>query len=237
MKYTLDFYKAAVKAALEARVKIVKARERREESVAYEKEQYDSERIGLAGYNENIEKINQERDSEIESALKGLEDLREQFKALTDGLAKMDGSRIDEATMRLLDSGIELTPKEWQELADRHKDDFIMTRILRRGYDARPRPKPDLNGVFPEEEDVKFGQSPIEKQEIFDKFISTLKFSCQREYMEETPDGCDGLESYWNKFAMNSIGRMKPFGWESFEDARERFSVRYKTIERDYNLW
>ena len=57
-------------------------------------------------------------------------------------LGKPDGNIVDSSTMALLNSGINLSHADDQELTNRHKDNAVMTRIFRERDNAnRPQEK------------------------------------------------------------------------------------------------
>lgn len=57
-------------------------------------------------------------------------------------------NKIDDATMKLLDSGVEMSSGEWQDLATRYRDNAVMTRIIKQHYDRRPVKEGLLEGFL-----------------------------------------------------------------------------------------
>lgn len=221
MKKTTDYYKAAIRQAERAREAIVAAKEAYEHECMLTKNALDAGILGENGYREQLGKLAQDRDAKIEGALSRVDEVAAEYSSEMAQLGRLDGSRIDEGTMKLLDSGIQLTTGDWQELANTHKDNHVMTRILRERYNAN-RPKENGPGLT----FVKFGQSPADRQEVFGQFARTLRHSCNSEYMPQY--GCQSFASrtdYWHYLAKGSLEKMQPFGEESFDSVASDFPV------------
>lgn len=222
---TVDYYKKALDQAKKARAIVEKAAAEYEHNCELEKGLLESGMIGKEGYDTHIAEHGRKRDETIEGALSMIDSVANEYDGVMADLARLDGGRIDNNTMALLNSGMNLTSRDWQELADTHKDNAIMSRILRERYNANP----------PQEEDatrVMFGQGPERRREIFDRFANLIRHSCKsgtvlREYADR--------ESYWNHLAKDSIGKMQPFSDENFDSVNEDFPVTNQTPRSD--LW
>lgn len=234
------YHKRAVKAAQQSQDLIKKAKDEYDTSLQYHKELLKTGRIGKLGFDESMELAAQRRDEKIEAAVAEIKKIQSDFGAVMDTLGAVDGNMIDDATMKLLNSGLELSAKEWQGLATKHKDNAVMTRVLRQHYDRRPIKKGLPDGFYPvgggeqKEPKVIFGQLPEDRKKIFDSFCNTLYFSAKRETaLPEFPD----LENYWNHLAGNSLSKMDQCGDETFDgkEIAELFPVEIQHPR--YDIW
>lgn len=117
-----------------------------------------------------------------------------------------------------------MTSKDWQQLADAHKDNAVMTRILKQRYDAnRPQEKELVT--------VRFGQLPESRKEVFSKFVRTI-------YHAVESGACPSLSGsgrfkttadYYNYLAQDSLADMTPYGEESFNNLNVDFPVQTET--------
>lgn len=188
--------------------------------------------LGEKGYKDRLEELAHDRDCTIEGALCRIDEVGGEYAARMQELGRLDGSRIDSGTMALLNSDLKLSNEDWQELANAYKDNYVMTRILRERYDAN-RPKSEENGLTLGQKNtgltfVQFGQTPQDRQEIFSRFTGLLRQSCTHKYML----GNGGMDfasrgDYWRYCAKDSIGKMKPFEDENFDNVDADFPVEY----------
>lgn len=229
---TTDFYKKAITRALNARESIEAAKSAYEHECELTKNAFDGGILGENGYKEQLEKLAQERDAKIEGALSLIDKVSEEYAAEMQELGRLDGSKIDSGTMALLNSGLQLTNEDWQELANTYKDNYVMTRILRERYNAN-RPKSDGNSLTMGQKNkgltfVQFGQLPQDRAENFEKFTKTIRNSCTYRSMPRngTVDFAS-RQDYYNYLAKDSLERMKPFGDESFDTVEQDFPVEY----------
>lgn len=233
---TTDFYKKAITRALNARESIEAAKSAYEHECELTKNAFDGGILGENGYKEQLEKLAQERDAKIEGALSRIDEVAAEYSAEMQELGRLDGNKIDSGTMALLNSGLQLTNEDWQELANTYKDNYVMTRILRERYNAN-RPKSDGNSLTMGQNNngltfVQFGQLPQDRAENFSKFADLIRHTCVsgtvlREYADR--------ESYWNYLAKDSLGRMQPFADEDFDSVETDFPVTYQQVKSD--LW
>lgn len=229
---TTDFYKKAITRALNARESFEAAKSAYEHECELTKNAFDGGILGENGYKEQLEKLAQERDAKIEGALGCIDEVSKEYSAEMQELGRLDGSRIDSGTMALLNSGLQLTNEDWQELANTYKDNYVMTRILRERYNAN-RPKSEDNGFALGQKNngltfVQFGQLPQDRAENFEKFTKTIRNSCT--YKSMPRNGMMDFASrqdYYNYLAKDSLERMKPFGDESFDTVEQDFPVEY----------
>lgn len=238
---TIDFYKRVLERAKRARISIEETEATYQRACEMEKGLLDDGMVGKEGYEAHIAGFKNRRDEEIEESLSMIDAVKNEYNGIMDDMARPDGSRIDEDAMRLLDSGLALTEKEWQRLADDFRDNSTMTRILRQRYDeSRSKDSGNIQGIFQSGQGVQgedvprvtFGQSPESRKEIFNSFADLIRHTCVsgtvlREYADR--------ESYWNSIAKNSIGKMQPFADEDFESVNEDFPVTYQA--RKFDLW
>lgn len=222
-KTTIEYYKLAVKQAGNAMEAIERANAAYERECAVAKNAYEGDLLGEKGYKDRLEQLARERDAKIESELSYIDKVGEEYAAEMQELGRLDGGKIDDGVMKLLNSGLQLTYEDWQSLANAHKDNHVMTRILKERYNAN-RPKSNGNGLT----FVQFGQSPQDRQENFTKFTRTIRNSCTHKYMPRngTMDFAS-RQDYYNYLAKDSLERMKPFGDESFDTVDQDFPVEY----------
>ena len=208
---TFNYYKKAIEQAKNAREVIEKTNVTYEHECTLTKNALDSGILGKNGYKEQLEKLDQERDAKIKEVLSHINEVGEEYTIKMEELGKLDGSKIDDNTMKLLNSGLILTSKDWQQLANQHKDNAIMTRLLKQKYEEN-RPKEKTPIV------VQFGQVPEERQDIFNKFIKTLYNACESGICPSLATGkrFKTTIDYYNFIAQNSLKDMQLFGEESF---------------------
>lgn len=229
---TVDYYKKAITRALNARESIEAAKSAYEHECELTKNVFDGGILGENGYKEQLEKLAQERDAKIEGALGCIDEVSKEYSAEMQELGRLDGNKIDSGTMALLNSGLQLTNEDWQELANTYKDNYVMTRILRERYNAN-RPKNEGNSLTMGQKNkgltfVQFGQLPQDRAENFEKFARTIRNSCTYKSMPRngTVDFAT-RQDYYNYLAKDSLERMKPFGDESFDTVEQDFPVEY----------
>lgn len=230
-KSTIEYYKLAVKQAGNAMEGIQRANAAYERECTLAKNAYEGDLLGEKGYKDRLEQLAQERDAKIESELSYIDKVGEEYAAEMAELGTLDGSKIDSGTIALLNSGLSLSSADWQELANKHKDNYVMSRILKERYDAN-RPKDKGPGLT----FVQFGQSPADRQENFTRFTRTLRNTCTHKYMPQcgTMDFASRRD-YHNYLAKDSIGRMKPFGDESFDTVEKDFPVEF--VQAKPQIW
>lgn len=239
-KSTIEYYKLAVKQAVNARERIESAKAAYEHECELTKNAFDAGILGESGYKEQLEKLAQERDAKIEGALSSIDGVAAEYSAEMAELGRLDGNKIDEGAMRLLNSGLQLTNEDWQELANTYKDNYVMTRILRERYNAN-RPKSDGNSLTMGQKNngltfVQFGQMPQDRAENFEKFTRTIRNSCTYRSMPRngTVDFAS-RQDYYNYLAKDSLERMEPFGDESFDTVDQDFPVKY--VQAKLQIW
>lgn len=164
---TVDYYKKAITRALNARESIEAAKSAYEHECELTKNAFDGGILGENGYKEQLKKLAQKRDAKIEGSLGCIDEVSKEYSAEMQELGRLDGSKIDSGTMALLNSGLQLTNEDWQELANTYKDNYVMTRILREIYNAN-RPKSDGNSLTMGQKNngltfVQFGQMPQDR--------------------------------------------------------------------------
>lgn len=143
-----------------------------------------------------------------------------EYDAEMEELGRLDGSKIDDGTMKLLNSGLALSSADWQQLADQHKDNAVMSRILRQRYEAN-RPQEEKPVA------VRFGQSPSSRSEVFSKFVKTIYHACEHG-SRPSLSGSGRLKTvtdYYNFIAQRSLEDMQPYGDENFESLDKDFPV------------
>lgn len=239
-KTTIEYYKTAVRQAINARERIESAKAAYEHECELTKNAFDGGILGENGYKEQLEKLAQERDAKIEGALGCIDEVSKEYAAEMQELGRLDGSRIDSGTMALLNSGLQFTNEDWQELANTYKDNYVMTRILRERYNAN-RSKSEENSLTMGQKSkcltfVQFGQLPQDRAENFEKFTRTIRNSCTYRSMPRngTVDFAS-RQDYYNYLAKDSLGRMKPFGDENFDTVEQDFPVEY--VQAKPTIW
>lgn len=155
-------------------------------------------------------------------------------------MGRLDDAKIDSGTMALLNSGLQLTNEDWQELANAYKDNYVMTRILRERYNAN-RSKSEDNGVTLGQKNngltfVQFGQNPQERADNFTRFTQLLHYNAVSDTMPNNGRLAYASKGdYWNYCAKDSIGRMKPFGDENFDNLDSDFPVEH--VQDKTTVW
>ncbi len=105
---------------------------------------------------------------------------------------------------------------------NRHKDNAVMTRILRERYSTN-RPQEKGTGITI----VQFGQSPSDRSEVFSKFVRTIYHACESGACPAL-SGSGRLKTvtdYYNFIAQGSLADMQPYGDESFDNLDTDFPV------------
>ncbi len=232
-KSNVEYYKEAVKKAGSARATIISAKEDYERKDKLWKDDLSEGILGEVGYNEKIESAKAEMNEKIESAQRLVLNVADAYSEEMAELSRLDGDKIDDATMKLLNSGINLTHAEWQELANKHADNAIMSRILKERYEAN-RPAEEGTGITI----VQFGQTPAEREKVFGSFVRTLAHSVNSDYMPKYGGAdFDSRTSYWNHLAKDSLKSMKPFEGECFDSLDTDFSVGFDQAEQSCTVF
>ena len=231
-KSTIEYYKAAIRQAQSAREGIERTKADYVHSCVLAKNALDAGLLGEQGYKQQLVELEHDRDCRIEGALCRIDEVSTEYAAEMAELGKLDGGRIDDGVMKLLNSGLQLTNEDWQELADTYKDNYVMTRILRERYNAN-RPKSEGDGFTLGQKNngltfVQFGQLPQDRAENFSRFTKLLRYNAVSDSMPNEGEMAYVTKSdYWNSCAKESISRMKPFGDESFDTVEQDFPVNY----------
>lgn len=229
---TVDYYKKAIARALNARESIERANADYTHSCELAKNAFDGGILGEQGYKQQIAELEHDRNCRIEGALRCVDEVAAEYSAEMQELGRLDGSKIDSGTIALLNSGLQLTNEDWQQLANTYKDNYVMTRILRERYNAN-RPKNDGNDFTLGKKSngltfVQFGQMPQDRAENFTKFTQLLHYNAASDTMPNEGRMAYAAKSdYWNHCAKDSISRMKPFEDENFDNLDAEFPVEY----------
>lgn len=220
-KSTIEFYKEAIKRAASAADVISKANAayKREEKIY--KGMLEDDLIGQAGFNEKIKNLEQEKNVKTKESLSRILKLIDEYSLEMAEFGKLDGSKIDDNTIKILNSGLALTSADWQQLADQHKNNPTMTRILQQRYEEnRPKEKEPVA--------ITFGQLPSERQEIFKRFIYKLHESCLYGIIGSLSGGTNfkTATDYYHHLAKKSIENMQPLEEENFDNLDTDFPIR-----------
>lgn len=219
---TTGYYKRLLERALNARAAVEKAESDYQDAIRNERELYNDGMVSEKMLHLHTDEFTSKRDGKINAALSWIDGVADEFGSVMEDLGRLDGSRIDDNVMRLLNSGIKLTNEEWQGLANDCKDSYIMTRILKSAYAAN-KPEEDGDGLT----FVQFGQSPQDKQRIFNKFAGLIRHTCKSGIVL---DGYVSRKDYWNDLAKSSIREMKPFSDENFDSVDADFPVEKQSV-------
>lgn len=233
MEGTISYYKRAIREAVKAVGVAESARAAYEHDCELAKNAFEADLYGEQGYRQRLEELAADRDGKIEYALNQIDKVAEEYSGEMQNLGALDGSKIDSGTMALLNSGMQLTSADWQELANQHRDNYVMSRILKERYDAN-RPVEKGNGITV----VQFGQTPAERAEIFSKYVSSIRYWCSH----SIPASSSGRqfknrESLYNHLAKESIGNMQEFGEDDFSSVDTDFNVEYEAAPQGYNIF
>ena len=237
---TVDYYKKAIRQAQSARENIERINADYEHSCVLAKNALDAGISGEQGYKQELAELKHDRDYRIEEELSRIDEVGVEYAAEMAELGRLDGDRVDDGAMKLLNSGLQLTNEDWQELADTYKDNYVMTRILRERYNAnRPKSK-DGSLTLGQKNNgltfVQFGQLPQDRAENFSRFTKLLQYNAASDSMpNEGPMAYASKSDYWNHCAKESISRMKPFEDESFDTVEQDFPVEY--VQARSNVW
>ena len=136
MEGTISHYKRVIKEAVKAVAVAESAKTAYEHDCELAKNALEMEIMGQQGYENRLRELAEERDGKIEYALNQIDKVAEEYSEEMQKLCALDGTKIDSGTMALLNSGMTLTSADWQELANQHKDNYVMSRILKERYDA-----------------------------------------------------------------------------------------------------
>lgn len=219
-KTIVDYYKKVIRMAESANDTINRARADYDHECEVAKGAYEADLLGEQGYQKKLKELESERDSLIDGGLSWILKVVDEFDAEMDEIGRLDGNKIDDGTLKLLNSGITLSSRDWQQLADQHKDNAVMSRILKERYDAnRPQEKEPVV--------VKFGQDPENRKTVFSKFARTIYHSCKSGAVPSL-SGSGKLKTatdYYNYLAQASIEDMQPFESESFDNLNVDFPV------------
>lgn len=238
------YHRNALNAAFEARKAIEAAKEERDRRIEFHKEKLQTGKITKKGYDESVAFVTEEYEEKVEAAAAEIKRVQAEFSALMDDLGAADGNMIDDATMKLLNSGLEMSAREWQDLANKHRDNATMTKILRQHYDRRPVKKGLPDGFFTtgggelreqnSTPEIVFGQLPEERKKAFDEFCNVLYNSSKSGTV--LPEYVD-RESYWNDLARKSLFKMSQCGDETFdkEEIEEVLPVEVQIPK--HNVW
>lgn len=219
---TIDYYKRVLERASKARAAVEKAESDYQDAIRHERELYDDGMVSEKMFHLHTDEFASKRDGEIGAELSWIDGVADEFGSVMEDLGRLDGSRIDDNVMRLLNSGIKLTNEEWQGLANDCKDSYVMTRILKSAY-AKNKPEEDGNGLT----FVQFGQSPQDRQKIFNKFVGLIKHTCKSGIVL---DRYASRRDYWNDLAKSSIREMQPFSDENFDSVDSDFPVETQSV-------
>ena len=221
-KSNIEYYKKAVRLAEGASGAISKAKADYEHGCEVAKGAYEADLLGEKGYQDRLKELEAERDAQIENSLSGILSVVDEYDAEMEELGRLDGDKIDDGTMKLLNSGLNLTHADWQQLANKHADNAIMSHILKERYDA-DRPTEKGPGITI----VRFGQSPADRSEVFSKFVRTIYHACESGACPAL-SGSGRLKTmtdYYNFIAQGSLADMQPYGDESFDNLDTDFPV------------
>lgn len=224
----IEYYKFAVERAKSARASIVAAKEDYERKDKMWREDLAGGFLGEVGFNEKIADAKKELDEKIESAQRFVLGVADDYAAEMKELSRLDGDKICDATMKLLSSGLDLTHADWQELANKHADNFVMTRILKERYDANRPPEKEDGGITI----VRFGQSPADREKVFRSFVNTLAHSVNSDFTPKYGGAeFSSRASYWNHLAKESLKSMRPFEGEDRGSVDADFEVKFEESE------
>lgn len=237
---TLEYYKLAIKQAGNAMESIQRANADYDHECELTKNAFESDLLGEKGYKDRLKQLAQERDAKIEGFLCLIDKVGEEYAAEMAELGRLDGGRIDDGVMKLLNSGLQLTNEDWQELANAHKDNHVMTRILKERYNAN-RSKSEGDSLALRQKNngltfVQFGQSPQDRAENFSRFTKLLHYNAVSDSMPgEGSMAYASKGDYWNHCAKDSISHMMPFGDENFDTVDQDFPVEY--VQAKPTIW
>lgn len=219
---TTEYYKMAVKRAENARDAISRAEAAYEHGCEVAKGAYEADLLGERGYQDKLAELEAERDAQIENSLSRILAVADEYDSEMAELGRLDGNMIDSGTMALLNSGINLSHADYQELANKHADNAVMTRILRERYNAN---RPEEEGACVKI--VRFGQSPADRSEVFGKFVRTVYHACKSGARPSLAGGgrLKTVTDYYNFIAQDSLADMQPYGDESFDNLDKDFPV------------
>ena len=224
-----NFYKKALMMANNARKEVEQIQADFAYSEKFNRTALREGKITQNGFDEAMQGLAAQRDERISERVECLETLRAEFSDAMKDASRLDGGQIDKGTVDLLNSGIEFSAAEWQELIDTHKDNATMLRIIKQKYDERPIKKDGMPAGFFDmsgkrqsaEQRVSFPVTPEEKSRAFDSFCGIVKRGAvSGAKLNEFPTQND----YWCSIARSDLTKLG----EPLDDGEFAFEVYEK---------
>jgi hypothetical protein len=241
MKKTLKNYtKATIDAAIKARQEVISANEDYDLTMSRLNADYSNGLIGKVGFDQEEKEAQDTRDTAIQAAIERVKAIGAEFSTDAAESGALNGFDVDTATINLLNSGISLTVKDMQILADRFADNPTMTRILSDRWtpirDSIREKNSKLDGLTPpEESEVDFAANPAVNIEPFNRFVDHLSHSCVSDYFSTD---FANRESYWNHCGRDVLTKMEYLDHDADQaNFSADFPVEYATSPYRGKVW
>lgn len=209
---TIEIAKAANKA-----ISIANADYKRDETLV--KGMLEGDLLGQKGFDEHIVELKQKKDAAVKISSDSILEMINTFDIEMNQLDRLDGNDIDDATMKILNSGLTLKATDWQYLADQHKDNVTMTKILKQKYEEN-RPDDEMSSNI-----VRFPALPSEKKDIFKRFVYKVNESCIYNVVPTPATGghFKSVTDYFNSLAKDYLEAM---GYDDQDTLNKEFPVQ-----------
>lgn len=201
---TIEYFKKTIKVAEAAQKTIAVANADYERDKNLVKGMLEGDLLGQKGYDERITELKQKKDANVKISSDSILEMINAFDAEMSQVDILNGNDIDDATLKLLNSGLTLKVADWQHLADQHKNNVTMTKILKQQYEEN-RPDDETRSNT-----VRFPALPAEKKDIFKRFVYKLNESCIYNVIAEPSTGghFKSTTDYFNCLAKNCLNAM-----------------------------
>lgn len=215
----IEFFKETIERAEAAKKTITVAESDYKRNEALVKGMLEGDLLGQKGFDERIAELKQKKDAAVKISSDSILETINTFDIEMNQLDRLDGNDIDDATMKILNSGLTLKTTDWQALADQHKDNVTMTKILKQRYkENRPDDETHSNAV-------RFPLLPSEKKDIFKRFVYKVNESCIYNVISTPATGghFKSATDYFNNLAKDSLSAM---GYDDQDTLNKEFPVQ-----------
>lgn len=201
---TIKFFKKTIDIAKAANKAILAAETDYERDKNLVKGMLDGDLLGQTGYDERVTELKQKKDAAVKISSDSILEMINTFNAEMNQLDVLDGNQIDDGTMKLLNCGLILKAADWQHLADQHKSNVTMIKLLKQRYEEnRPDDETRSNAV-------RFPLLPSEKKDLFRKFVYKTNEACVYNVIPTPATGghFKSITDYFNSLAKDYLNTM-----------------------------
>ncbi len=215
---TIEFFKKTIDIAKVANETILTAETDYERNKNIVKGMLEGDLLGQKGFDERIAELKQKKDATVKISSDSILAMIDAFNAEMNQIDVLDGNQIDDATLKLLNCGLTLKATDWQALADQHKDNITMLKIIKQRYEEnRPSDETRANSV-------RFPTLPSEKKDIFKRFIYRVNEACVYSVVPDLATGghFKNITDYFNSLAKDYLNAM---GYNNQDTLNKEFPV------------